>query len=181
MLSVFLYSNLQYSDHSEENQKRNITSVLKGLYTIWYRDDYDETAYLYLSATLLYSYKVARELAAEIWIKANSINKLNNELLGKNLGKLEFSEYAPLKRFTDLVMSSMFNISIKHNENLFKLINAMICEMNETPIRGVNKLLEIFIELKHHLPNSKISPLAIKKLEQWKSSKSLKSKINSLI
>ena len=179
-LSHVIHNNLKESTFFDESSKKNMVNLLKGLYEIWYRADYKESTYLFFATGLLCSDKVARELAAEIWIKANSEKKINNQLLGEILGKLESGEYAPLKRFTDLLTANLFNISKSHNKYLYSLLDTMIGNMNITPIRGIKKLLEIFLELKHNFPNIEISKLTTKKLSEWGETKTLKPIINNI-
>lgn len=174
LLSEIIRYNLKESTFWEETGKRNMVNLLKGLYEIWYRDDFGEMTYLFLSTAFLCSHKVARELAAEIWIKTNSIEAINNNRLGAIIGKLQHSEYAPLKRFTDLLMSNIFNISKSHNKQLFVLLDAVIGNMNDTPIRGLKKLLEIFLELKRSFPELNVSNSTQEKLNIWTEINSLK-------
>ncbi len=180
-LSNVIHNNLKESTFFDESSKKNMINLLKGLHEIWHRTDYKETTYLFLATGLLCSDKVARELAAEIWIKGNSEEKVNNSLLGELIGKLELGEYAPLKRFTDLLTASLFNISKKHNEFLFSLLDNMIGNMNSVPVRGVKKLLEIFLELKHSFPQIEISESSKEKLSEWKETKTLKPIIAKLL
>ena len=173
-LSHVIHNNLNESTFFNETSKKNMINLLKGLYDIWYRADFKESTYLFLATGLLCSDKVSRELAAEIWVKANTENKINNGLLGEFLGRLEKGEYAPLKRFTDLLTASLFNISNKHNESLFILLDQMIANMNDAPIRGMKKLLELFLELKYSFPKTEINPLTKEKLSKWGETKTLK-------
>ncbi len=166
-LSQVIHNNLNESTFFNETSKKNMINLLKGLHEIWYRDDFNESTYLFLATGLLCSDKVARELASEIWVKANSENKINNALLGEIIGKLELGEYAPLKRFTDLFAASLFNISNKHNESLFILLDNMIGNMNNEPIRGIKNLLEMFLELKYSFPHIEIGQSTKEKLSKW--------------
>ncbi len=179
-LSNVIHNNLKESTFFDESSKKNMINLLKGLYEIWHRSDYKESTYLFLATGLLCSDKVARELASEIWIKANSEQKINNILLGEIIGRLEFGEYAPLKRFTDLLTANLFNVTKMHNKSLFILLGNIISNMNRIPIRGVKKLLEIFLELKHGFPQIEISELLKEKLSQWKETKTLNPIINSI-
>jgi hypothetical protein len=61
---------------------------------------------------------------------------MNHKLLGETLGRLEHNEYAPLKRFSDLIVESMLGVSTLHNHALFSLLNAMLPQMNDEPIKG---------------------------------------------
>lgn len=180
-LTQVIHNNLRESTFFYESGKKNMVNLLKGLYEIWNRPNFKESTYLFLATGLLCSHKVARELSAEIWIKTNSENNINNLLLGETLGKLESGEYAPLKRFTDLLTSNLFNISKKHNKHLYTLLDNMIGGMNDTPLRGVKKLLELFLELKHNFPQVEISKTSIEKLSKWKETKTLKPIISKLL
>ena len=178
-LSQVVHYNLKESTFFDETSKKNMINLLKGLYNIWSRSDYTESTYLFLATGLLCSDKVARELAAEVWIKANYEETINNSLLGGIIGKLEAGEYAPLKRFTDLLTSNLFNISKKHNKSLFKLLSSAVKEMNDTPIRGSKKLLEILLELKHTSKYT-IDNFTKEKLTKWQSVKSIQPIIKKL-
>jgi hypothetical protein len=179
-LSHVIHHNLKESTFSDETSKKNMGNLLKGLYQIWHRSDYTETTYLFLATGLLCSDKVSRELAAELWIKTNSEGNIDNVLLGEILGKLEYGEYSPLKRFTDLLTSNLLNVSKRHNQQLFTLLNAAIGKMNETPIRGVKKLLEIFLELRYS-NGLKISEKTKERLFTWKETSSLRSLISKIL
>lgn len=180
-LSHVIHNNLKESTFFDESSKKNMVNLLKGLHEIWTRPDFKESTYLFLATGLLCSDRVSRELAAEIWIKTNSEGNINNAFLGQILGKLENGEYAPLKRYTDLLTANLFNVSTKHNEHLFTLLDNMIGNMNNTPTRGLKKLLEIFLELKRSFPQFEISELTLEKLSVWKETKSITSVISKVI
>jgi hypothetical protein len=105
---------------------------------------------------------------------------MNHQLLGETLGKLEHNEYAPLKRFTDLIVSNMLNLSNLHNEGLHTLLSAMIVQMNDAPIKGTKKLLEIYLEVLS-LTGLDVSKKTRKKLKIWAEVKSLKSVAKKLL
>ncbi|TMM55753.1 hypothetical protein FEE95_13915 [Maribacter algarum] len=180
-LSHVIHNNLKESTFFDESSKKNMVNLLKGLHEIWIRPDFKESTYLFLASGLLCSDKVSRELAAEVWIKASAEGNMNSLLLGQIVGKLQKGEYAPLKRFTDLMTMSLFNVSKGHNESLYRLLDNMIGNMNNVPIRGVKKLLEIFLELKRSFPRSEISELSLEKLSVWQETKTIKSVINKII
>ena len=181
LLSQVIHYNLNESKFWDESSKKNMINLLKGLYTIWNRIDYTESTYLFLATGLLCSDKVSRELAAEIWIKANYEATLDNNQLGSFIGRLQAGEYAPLKRFTDLLTTSLFNISKKHNALLFQLLNAAIKEMDDTAIRGSKKLLEILLELKQSSKQPPFDTTTKGKLKKWQSVNSVKPVIKKLL
>ncbi len=180
-LSHVIHHNLKESTFFDETGKKNMTNLLKGLYEIWYRADYKESTYLFLACGLLCSEKVARELAGELWIKANSENNMNNVILGKTIGKLQYGPYAPFKRFTDLISANLFNVSKLHNNSLLIVINNMFSEMNETPIRGLKKLLELYHELLLKFPETKLNNRSKEKFGKWSETKSLKPVIQKIL
>jgi len=127
------------------NHDKCFYNMINALTNIW--SGQGQLTYLTIACTLLYVKKPSRQLAAEFWIQAVSIGKMNNELLGKCLGKLQYGEYAPLKRFTDLTTDQMLNVSKTHNQALEKLLTQMILFMNEKPIKGSKKLVSLYKEL----------------------------------
>ncbi len=180
-LNQMIYQYLYESYLWEVDEKLVTESLAKTLYEIWNQQNFNENTYLFVATTFLCNSKTAREFSAELWIKTVAQDTINNHLLGKVLGKLEHQEYGALKRFTDLIVSNMFNISKKHNEKLLLLLDGMLSEMNEVPIRGVKKLLELFNELKIQLSDDEISQPTQQKLRVWKEVKSLKNLVNKIL
>lgn len=166
--SIILYTFEKYGEHT--NKLLQETSL--ALMEIW--DTPGEIEYLYLALILTYEDKTIRNIASELWIKAISEGSIDHQLLGKILGKLEHDEYAPLKRFTDLIVSNMLNLSSMHNTGLALLISSMIMQMNDKPIKGTKKLLEIYFEVLN-LTESRLAgeERFLKKLAVWSDVKSL--------
>ncbi len=104
-----------------------------------------EMGHLYLSACLLCSNKTAATYAAEIWIQRHS--SMDNQQLGSMMGAHLRIAYAPLKRFTDLVMGKMMGVSPSCNAALAVLLRAMIQSIGEEPVKGMKKLEGIAEEL----------------------------------
>ncbi len=142
--------------------------------------NFPEASYLHLACTLLNDNKANRQLAGELWLQKVSENQMDSEQLGRVLGKLEHEEFAPLKRFTDLITAQLMNVSTQHNQALITVITAMITAMHDTPIKGVKKLLELYLEL---LTVSKMPlPSVVEtKLTTWAEVKSLKSIVRKLL
>jgi len=142
------------------------------VYELWGRDNVGELSYLYLSLSLIDKDKNVRLIASELWVKAISEGNLDSRLLGLTLGKLESIPYAPIKRFTDLIIASMLNISSLHNQSLYSMLSTMIPQMNNEPINGIKKLLEIYLEVLS-LTQQKPSQEVLEKLGVWGEVKSL--------
>lgn len=182
---VFLQQVVKYvlseSTFTSETNKKNMVNILKGLFDIWCRKDYQESVYLFLAASFLCSDKVSRELAAEIWIKAISENNFKTELFGEILGKLQYNEYGSFKRFTDLLTLNMFNISNKHNYEVLILLNSMIANMNYKPLRNTKKLVDILYELKQGFKDFELNLDTKTKLLEWSKIKSLNVTIKNIL
>ena len=157
--------------------KRTVEGLIALLIEIW--DDFNDSTYLFLAVVFMSGDKVSRTLASELWIKVTTEGTMNHNLLGETLGRLEHNEYAPLKRLTDLIIANMLNISSLHNQGLLELLSTMIPKMNDEPIKGAKKLLEIYLEVLS-LTKSSVPEGVSKKLQVWGIVKSLKSIINKI-
>ena len=104
-----------------------------------------EMGQLYLSACLLCSNKTAATYAAEIWIQRH--NALDNHQLGSMMGAHLRIAYAPLKRFTDLVMTKMMGVSLSCNAALSVVLRSMVQSIGNAPVKGVKKLVGIADEV----------------------------------
>jgi hypothetical protein len=126
-----------------EVNKRTVIAHLQCIHEA--RPRLGEMGHLYLSACLLCSNKTAATYAAEIWIQRHS--SLDNHLLGSMMGAHLRVEYAPLKRFTDLVMAKMMGVSPSCNAALSVVLRAMIQSIGKAPLKGVKKLVGIAEEV----------------------------------
>ena len=154
--------------------------LLTGLYDIWYRQDYTEPTYLFLASCLITNAKTVKEIAAELWIKTYAQDNIDNKRLGQILGRLFEKEYAPLKRFTDLLSHSLLNVSQKHNQGLTELLEEIIIKMQHKPIKGTKRLLELYLESLHLNSDHKANQNTLAQLAIWKETKSLKSLITKI-
>jgi len=163
---------------SESGNKELVQDTLNILIQLW--DSQHSTTYLFVATSMLYYDKTSRQLTSELWYKATLEGTMNHQLIGETLGKLEYNEYAPLKRFTDLVVSNMLNLSTLHNQGLHTLLSSMIANMNEESIKGTKKLLEIYLEVLS-LTEIDIPSETMGKLEAWGEVKSLKSVMKKIM
>jgi len=74
----------------------------------------------------------------------------------------------------------MLNISSLHNRGLEILLSSMIKQMNDEPIKGTKKLLEIYLEVLS-LTKQKPSQELLDKLGVWGEVKSLKVIVKNII
>lgn len=143
LMSAILHQSLKENQFTSETDKRAVIALLQAYYESPVR--LGEMGHLFLSASLLCLDKTAATYAAEIWIRDHS--RLNNRLLGEMLGKHQRIEFAPMKRFTDLVVAKMMSVSASANAALEVLLDSMIEQLPQEPLRGQKKLLEIRAEL----------------------------------
>jgi hypothetical protein len=149
-----------------EAAKRFTIRVLEVLLETWH--PMGEMAHLFVAACLLSPDKTAATYAAELWLRGAEVENINSRLLGTILGKHLRIEFAPLKRFTDLIVKSLFNVSPAHNRELEILLAALLKELPAIPVKGLNKLLKIYFELLR-LNASVVNEEKLKeRLRQWK-------------
>jgi hypothetical protein len=147
LMAAVLKHSLSQNLLSGELDKRMVISHLQCVYEQQPR--LGEMGHLYLSACFLCSDKTAATYAAEIWIQQHV--SLDNQLLGKMLGTHQRIEFAPMKRLTDLLVAKMTGVSTSCDAALEILLSAMLLEIQDAPVKGMKKLLEIHGELQKRL------------------------------
>ncbi|TFF37100.1 DUF6493 family protein [Mucilaginibacter psychrotolerans] len=178
LLAHIINKGFHYVDFMGENDKRLVIYTLETLLTLNYR--YGTMSHLFVATCMISSDKTVRTYAAELWIKGVAEGLLDSNAIGRIIGKHERIELAPLKRFTDLIIANMFQISKKHNSALEGLLCHCVEQMGDTPINGCKKLLEIYAEVLA-INKSKIAlEHVIALLNIWESTESLKKIIQKL-
>ncbi|MEM1216603.1 MAG: DUF6493 family protein, partial [Bacteroidota bacterium] len=130
-----------------EIDKRLLERSLDFLRQAWHRSEEHDVIYLFLAASMLCNHKTARELAGELWLSAVQYGQMDTPRLGYCLGRLLGEDYAPLKRFTDLLSQNLIRISPWHDQQVLDLLHAMLPEMPAQPVRNTKQWLTIFVEL----------------------------------
>lgn len=177
LLAQVIKKSLSHPNFWEEGDRRMVTATLETLLEIW--SGFGKMAHLFVATCMISSDKTVRAFAAEIWIKRVREGTINSTLLGEVIGIHETIEFAPLKRFTDLVLSNMFQVSDLHNAALEQLLTALITQLPVVPVKSLKKLLEIYLELLFSMGldlKQELIPL----LEGWKASASLKKLVLAL-
>jgi len=177
-LAVVLNQCLKYPTFWNESDKRMVIACLQTLHEIW--NDFGNMAHVFLGTCMLASDRTVSNIAGEIWVKAVNIGKISNEQLGKAIGLHERIEFAPLKRFTDLVSQNMFRVSDLHNQQLQILIEHILVELPDEPIKNLKKLVEIYAEVLS-LNQSGSNEKAIERLNVWKSTAGLNKVIKGMV
>lgn len=145
LLAQIIRHHLIYADTVEVHDKKIVTTAVQTLYDIWAGEG--EMSYLFLGTCLLTGDKTINGIAAEIWLRAVTMNRIDNERLGKIIATHEKVELAPLKRLTDVMTKQLFQVSPNHNRQLQRLISHILANLGDKPIKNLKKLKEIHAEL----------------------------------
>ena len=178
LLAYIIHKGLQSPDFSGENDKKLITYTLETLFTLTY--NYKRIGHLLIASCMISNDKTVRTYAAELWIKGVKENTVQSELIGQIIGTHEHIELAPLKRFTDLLLSNMYQISKTHNYELQKLISACISNMPNNPINNTKKLLDIYSEVLTQNKAKLLEKTVQEKITLWQKNESLAKTITKI-
>jgi hypothetical protein len=168
---------LKWPTFNEENSKRMCIQALKLLHEIW--DDFGEMAHLFLVACMISSDKTVSTMAGEIWVRYVPQGKVDSGLIGRMVGIYQQVEFAPMKRFTDLIVQSFLKISEVHDEQLRIMIENCIEKLPDEPVKNLAKLLEVYVELKPVYAEMKEDVRG--KLKVWGGKGSLKKVVGGLV
>ncbi len=177
VLAKIIKTGLYYSGLAEVYEKGLVLNTVQALYEL--KKPLDEMGRLFLGTVLLNGDKVIRGTAAEIWLEQVSYEVMNNKRLGEIIGLHEKLEWAPVKRFTDVVQHQMLNVSREHNQALEELIVYILLQM-ETPVTNLKRILDIYYEILS-LNQSEVNENLKNKLDSWKENSSLKKICNLLL
>ncbi|MCQ9021959.1 DUF6493 family protein, partial [Escherichia albertii] len=113
---LFLVQFIAYHFKTEYNESRDIIHLLQAMLELPL--PLTPMGHLLTAFCMLHADKTVRVLAGELWIdKLRYPQGVNSTHIGDILGRLEKENWAPLKRFTDLAMQSLINISSRHNQS----------------------------------------------------------------
>ena len=152
-------------------KQRLVIKVLQALHDT--RPSFGEMSHLFISTSMLSADKTTATYAAEIWLSAVDDRSINSSSIGTLLGKHQCIEFAPMKRLTDLILTSMLNVSSLHNKALEEMLTRLLIHLPQSPVKGLKKLLEIYFELLHLNQSSVSEPALNILLQEWKQSKNL--------
>lgn len=173
LLTHFINNAMTSSGLDEVPERKATLQLLEALNLI--KPVFQEITYLFLATAMLNADATNRSMATEIWVDRVQSDTIDSEKLGDVIGTHEQTEWAPLKRLTDLVTGRMQKISTRHNKALEQLLIACLVKLPVAGIKDLRKLLESFHEvLVTNGANVKENELLTEKLNEWKNSASLK-------
>jgi hypothetical protein len=164
-------------NYAETAHQRMVAAALEALVPL--DVTYGETGHLFIATCMLSPDKTIQSFAAELWSKGVTTKTVNGALLGEIIGKHESIEFAPLKRFTDLVGSNLMNISVQHNQDLERLLAKILIKLPAEPLTNLKKLLEHYYEL-ISVNKSAVPPDLLRHMEAWNKSPGLKKVLTSI-
>lgn len=166
----------KYLEHSslKNSVSKSVESLLNQIHP------FGKMSHILLANGMTYSDKTTRLVAGEVWLKTVEEQLIQFDLLGKNLGKIVGSGFAPMKRLTDLISTNLFGNGKKFNRALEKMITLLLLEIPDKPVTGTKKLLEIYLELLHSNKSVLKREILDEKLITWESSASMKKVIQAL-
>jgi hypothetical protein len=174
-LALFLAS---IFNKDEEFHYRPTPILLHHMLNSFYR--LDPGSVIYLATSIFNKNKNTRAIAGEVLIRSIEENRLPIDDIGSKLGMLVNRHYAPVNRMLG-VLESARDISYKHNDALFKLLEYILPEikLSDNMPGNVKKILELYYDLKHKL-NKPISLSVEVALNELQSLKILQPMINKI-
>lgn len=162
----------------EEFHYRPTPILLHHMLNSFYR--LDPGSVIYLATSIFNKNKNTRAIAGEVLIRSIEENRLPIDDIGSKLGMLVNTHYAPVNRMLG-VLESARDISYKHNDALFKLLEYILPEikLSDNMPGNVKKILELYYDLKHKL-NKPISLSVEVALNELQSLKILQPMINKI-
>jgi hypothetical protein len=169
---------LQYPNFWESGHQHLVTRAIEALVPLHVA--YGETGHLFIATCMLCADKTIQSFAAEVWSRGVATQHVDAVWVGDILGKHESIEFAPLKRFTDLVASNLMNLSPYHNQQLERLMVRLLLGLHGEPITNLRKLLEQYYELVS-ANQSTVPDNLLQHMKPWSSSGSLKKILSSIM
>ena len=166
ILAETIETSMKHAEFYEAGNRKLVTAVAQFLYEAGAPPG--DMTNLFLGTCMLSADKTVLNTAGEIWVKEVSRGTIDNDMVGEVIGRHESIEFAPLKRFTDLVTQNLFKISPFHDRALQVMIERVLVNLPDEPIKNLKKLLEIYGEL-IATNQSKIGNVDVtNKLEHWR-------------
>jgi len=164
-LAHVISKGLNSPDFTSENEKKIVLYALEALLAL--NTVYGTMAHLLIAGCMVSNDKTVRAYAAELWIKGVNDGSISSKQLGNIIGQFAAAELTPMKRFTDLMMANMLQVSKKHTIALEELLNALIAQMADKPANSPKKLLEVYTEVLSANNTKALPEVVLNKINAW--------------
>ncbi|MGB0432215.1 MAG: DUF6493 family protein [Bacteroidia bacterium] len=91
-----------------------------------------------------------------------------------------YHNYAPLKRFTDMVSQHVLNAGAGLSNSLFAPTESILMALLKQSQRTAKTLVETYIEL-YHRTNAQLDPQVTEQLNNWSAVKSIKKVVDGFL
>jgi hypothetical protein len=180
LLAYFISGYMHNSLLDEVTEKRGVQQMLEALNVM--KPAFREMTYLFLATAMLNADSTNRSMAAEIWIDRVQTTTIDSEKIGAIIGTHQALEWAPMKRWIDLITTRMQKISAHHNRELEKMLTACLLKLPAQGIKDQRKLMELYHEvLVTNSSSIKDNVTLVDKLTGWSALSSLKKIATALI
>src|SRR5262249_47443365 len=105
VLAQVISKALKYNTFWESGDQKIVVNALEAIVPLEVK--YKETGHLFIATCMLSSDKTIQSFAAELWIRNVVSKNVDSRQLGEIIGTQESIEFAPLKRFTDLLSGNL--------------------------------------------------------------------------
>lgn len=175
--ALLLKDRFEFAQMADAQTRDMLTDAIVALHQL--KTAQNPATTLFLACSLLCSERNIRNYAAEIWMERTSHALINNTLLGQTLGWLISAEWAPVKRFTDMVTRTLLAVGQTYYVALEELLTSTLMQIDK-PVTNLKKLLEIYNELLA-LNSSVPQPGLLSRLNTWGTEQSLKKIIRTIL
>lgn len=178
-LAQVMHKSLSGPDFSGENEKKMALHTLEHLLTLNIKNG--PMAHLFIASCMISNDKTVRAYAAEIWIRGVAQDTLSSSRIGEIIGIHEKVELAPIKRFSDLALGSMFQVSTQHNQALAALLSACLAQLADQPIANLKKLLDVYMEVLSACRTYILGQEVISRLNIWEQQPNLTASVKKIL
>ncbi|MCW3466752.1 DUF6493 family protein [Chitinophaga nivalis] len=179
LLARIIHHDMSSSSFAEVTEISHVTAIIRTLLELMV--PLSAVGHLFVASCMFHADKTIRAYAAELWISGVMTGYIDSREIGRITGLEERIEWAPLKRFTDLIAGSMIKISALHNRELEILLTTCLEQLPDKPIKDLKKLLELYHEVLSVNGQPVSSNIVQEKLQQWQQTAGLKKTIKDLL
>ncbi|MBW8687759.1 DUF6493 family protein [Chitinophaga rhizophila] len=179
-LAYFIDSAMNSALLDEVTERRGVLRKLEALYVL--KNDLREMSYLFLATAMLNADSTNRSMAAEIWIDRVASGTVDSGKIGAIIGTHQQLEWAPMKRWTDLIGGRMQKVSARHNIALESMMTSCLLQLPAAGVKDLKKLLEVYHEvLVANGTKIEVQTLIGGKLEEWKALAPVKKAVAAIL
>ncbi|BDD09374.1 hypothetical protein FUAX_18060 [Fulvitalea axinellae] len=176
LMATLVIALFRYSDLTGEASESRIAQRIADQMLTYANEPIKGADLLFLAGIMTCPDKTLRAMAVAIWERAVYYELIDDGAFGQVLGAFYAAEFIPLKRFTDLLSSSMLHLSAEKNIALGNTLRVMLANLEDKPVKGLKALLEIYREF----PRKEADEVLNEKFAVWNKTASLRKVLKAL-